>query len=103
MVYYGAHRDDAAGNAYPDCSAQFYKAMNEAVYLGSGEQIKIEAPFLAMNKAEVVALGLKLKVPYELTWSCYEGEEHPCGKCGTCIDRIKAFAANGVQDPAMKQ
>lgn len=103
LVYYGAHRDDAAGNAYPDCSAQFYKAMNEAVYLGSGEQIKIEAPFLAMNKAEVVALGLKLKVPYELTWSCYEGEEQPCGKCGTCIDRLKAFAANGVQDPAMRQ
>lgn len=102
VIYYGAHSDDAAGNAYPDCSDAFNTAMNQAIYLGSGEQLHIEAPFVKMNKAEVVALGLKLKVPYELTWSCYEGHEHPCGVCGTCRDRAAAFAANGVSDPALK-
>ncbi len=98
-IYYGAHADDSAGNAYPDCSPAFNEAMNRAVYEGSGGQLCIEAPFVGMNKAEVVKLGLELKVPYELTWSCYEGGERPCMKCGTCIDRRKAFEANGVLDP----
>lgn len=100
VIYYGAHADDAAGFAYPDCSQVFNNAMNEAVWEGSGHQLRIEAPFVTMNKADVVRLGLQLGVPYELTWSCYEGGEHPCGKCGTCIDREAAFKANGVEDPA---
>ena len=96
VIYYGAHADDAAGNAYPDCSESFNKAMGDAIYIGSGNQLKIEAPFVKMSKADVVATGLKLKVPYELTWSCYEGGDKPCGVCGTCIDRKAAFAANGI-------
>lgn len=102
LIYYGAHADDAAGFAYPDCSEVFNDAMNKAIYEGSGHQLRIEAPFVKMNKAEVVKLGLKLGVPYALTWSCYEGGEKPCGKCGTCIDRAGAFAANGVKDPALQ-
>jgi len=47
-------------------------------------------------------IGLELGVPYELTWSCYEGGEKPCGKCGTCIDRAAAFQANHVEDPALR-
>ncbi len=101
VIYYGAHSDDAAGNAYPDCSQAFNGAMGQAIYIGSGKQLRIEAPFVSHTKAEVVKKGLKLKVPYELTWSCYEGGEHPCGKCGTCIDRAEAFAKNGVKDPAL--
>ena len=103
VIYYGAHSDDAAGNAYPDCSEAFNQAMNEAIYLGSGQQLHIQAPFVTMNKAEVVSLGLQLKVPYELTWSCYEGSETPCGVCGTCRDRAAAFAANGICDPALPE
>ncbi len=102
VIYYGAHADDAAGFAYPDCSQAFDEAMNRAIYEGSGHQLKIEAPFVKINKAEVVKMGLEIGVPYELTWSCYEGGEKPCGKCGTCIDRAKAFAANGVEDPALQ-
>lgn len=98
-IYYGAHSDDAAGNAYPDCSSKFNEAMNTAIYEGSGRQLSIEAPFIGLNKAGVVKIGLELGVPYELTWSCYEGHEHACGKCGTCIDRIAAFKANGISDP----
>ena len=75
--------------------------MNAAITEGSGHQVRLEAPFVGMTKAEVVEIGLKLGVPYELTWSCYEGGETPCGHCATCIDRAKAFAANGVKDPAL--
>lgn len=101
VIYYGAHSDDAAGNAYPDCSSAFNDAMNQAIYLGSGNQLHIEAPFVNWTKAQVVKKGLELGVPYALTWSCYEGGEIPCGTCGTCRDRAAAFAANGVADPAL--
>ncbi len=101
VIYYGAHADDAAGCAYPDCSPVFNNAMNEAIWEGSGRQLRIEAPFVNMNKADIIRTGLELGVPYELTWSCYEGGEKPCGKCGTCIDRAAAFAANRVEDPAL--
>lgn len=102
VIYYGAHSDDAAGNAYPDCSDDFNEAMNRAIYLGSGGQLYIEAPFVKLTKADVVKKGLELNVPYELSWSCYEGDDKPCGVCGTCRDRIVAFEANGVTDPLMK-
>lgn len=101
-IYYGAHSDDAAGNAYPDCSKEFNEAINTAIYIGSGNQLKVKAPFVGMKKADVVKKGLALEVPYELTWSCYEGNEAPCGMCGTCRDRIAAFEANGVTDPLLK-
>ncbi|MGN1030025.1 MAG: 7-cyano-7-deazaguanine synthase, partial [Butyricicoccaceae bacterium] len=72
-IYYGAHSDDAAGNAYPDCSDVFNNAMNTAIWEGSGHQLTIEAPFVKWNKAQVVKKGLEIGVPYHLTWSCYEG------------------------------
>lgn len=103
VIFYGAHADDAAGRAYPDCTPEFESAMNEAIYEGSGRVLRMEAPLLNMNKAQVVKMGLEMGAPYELTWSCYEGHDTPCGECGTCIDRAAAFAANGVQDPALKK
>ena len=99
VIYYGAHSDDAAGNAYPDCSDEFNKAINDAVYIGSGKKLKVVAPFIGLTKKDVVATGLRLNAPYQLTWSCYEGGEKQCGRCGTCIDRKKAFEANGAVDP----
>lgn len=103
VIYYGAHSDDAAGNAYPDCSDAFNQSMRQAIEIGSGNQLTIEAPFVNFTKADVVREGLRLGVPYELTWSCYEGGDTPCGKCGTCRDRAAAFAANGVADPALRE
>ena len=103
VLYYGAHADDAAGNAYPDCSSAFDNAISDAIYIGSGNQLKVEAPFVNMTKAEVVRKGLELKVPYELTWSCYEGKEKPCMVCGTCIDRAEAFRLNGIKDPLIEK
>lgn len=102
VIYYGAHADDAAGRAYPDCTPAFEEAMNTAIYEGSGRTCRLEAPLLLWNKAGVVKEGLRLHVPYELTWSCYEGGDKPCGTCGTCIDRARAFAENGVADPALR-
>ena len=99
VLYYGAHHDDWAGNAYPDCSEAFVEAMNRAIVEGTGGQLHLEAPFVSWSKADIVRQGLALDVPYELTWSCYEGGEQPCGTCGTCIDRARAFALNGVPDP----
>lgn len=103
VIYYGAHSDDAAGNAYPDCSDEFNNAINQAVYIGSGQQLKVEAPFVKMTKADIIKMGLALKVPYQLTWSCYEGKEKPCGICATCRDRAAAFQANGIKDPASEE
>lgn len=102
IILYGAHSDDAAGDAYPDCSEEFNAVMNQAVYLGSGKQVKIVAPFVKLHKQDIVRKGLELNVPYEMTWSCYEGHEYACGKCGTCIDREKAFELNGCIDPLAK-
>lgn len=99
VIYYGIHADDAAGCAYPDTGEAFNTSMAEAIYRGSGDRLRLIAPFVSETKAHVVGLGLELGVPFELTWSCYEGSDKPCGSCGTCIDRQRAFEANGVQDP----
>lgn len=98
-VWYGAHADDAAGQAYADCSEEFASAMDQAINIGTYGNIHVVRPLINMNKAQVVAEGLKLGVPYELTTSCYNGRECACGKCGTCIDRISAFRANNAIDP----
>ena len=98
---YGAHHDDWAGDAYPDCSPEFVEAMACSISLGTGGELALKAPFVQWNKAQIVAKGLELGVPYELTWSCYEGGEKPCGVCGTCIDRTAAFEANGTVDPLL--
>ena len=101
-IYIGVHQDDAAVNAYPDCSADFIKAMNAAIKIGTYGKIKIVAPFLGKTKADVVKIGTSLAVPYEITWSCYERGDIPCGKCATCLDRARAFSLNNLDDPALK-
>lgn len=63
--------------------------------------MEVEAPFVEMTKAEIVRLGLKLGVPYELTWSCYEGKDRPCLSCGTCLERTEAFLQNDAKDPLL--
>ena len=98
-IFLGANADDAAGEAYADCSPEFTQTMNDAIIIGTYHKVSVKAPFVNMTKAQIVGLGLKLGVPYELTHSCYEGERPCCGTCGTCIDRINAFKANGAVDP----
>ena len=100
-IYYGAHKDDAAGSAYPDCSPAFIRAQTDAIYEGTGGKVFMRAPWWSMNKAEIVAHGLHIGMTHDElmhTWSCYEGGEVPCGTCGTCIDRKKAFELNDIMD-----
>lgn len=100
-VYYGAHADDAANFAYPDCTAEFNGAMANAISVGSYYTIKLITPLQWMDKTEVVLKGHKLGVLFENTWSCYKGEPLHCGVCPTCRSRREAFIAAGVKDPTV--
>ena len=101
-VFYGAHHGDHA--IYPDCRPEFVEAMNKALLLGNlwennGMSVRLEAPFINDSKADIVRLGTRLGVPFEKTWSCYEGGAVHCGLCGTCQERKEAFKIAGVPDP----
>lgn len=98
VVMYGAHTGDT-GAAYPDCSWAFIDAQGKAINEGTGYRVSLVAPFQSFGKNHIVRLGLDNGVPFELTWSCYEGGERPCGKCATCIDRAQAFKLNNAEDP----
>lgn len=98
-VVYGAHSDDAAGGAYPDCTPDFYEAMDEAIFQGTGQKVRLDAPLINLNKAQVVEQGLSMNAPYHLTRSCYEGDGPSCGTCATCLDRLEAFKLNNRLDP----
>ena len=98
-VWYGAHADDAENNAYPDCSEDFVLAMSLASGIGTAGAVHIDAPFKRYRKHEIIRKGIEMNVPYELTWSCYEAGDHPCGKCGTCREIKKAFGMNGMEYP----
>lgn len=100
LIWYGAHADDAAGNAYPDCTEEFIFHMNFAICRGSGDTVLLEGPWAELNKAGVVKAGIEAGMTqedFDHTWSCYEGGDEPCGKCGTCIDRKAALEANGLR------
>jgi 7-cyano-7-deazaguanine synthase len=88
-VCYAAHADDNA--VYPDCRPDFIKAMEGALALCHYYPIRLYAPFAHMHKRDIVALGRTLNVDFDKTWSCYEGGDEPCGKCGACDARKKAF------------
>ncbi|HUI40183.1 MAG TPA: 7-cyano-7-deazaguanine synthase QueC [Methanothrix sp.] len=99
-VFYAAHRNDST--IYPDCRAEFVEALAPAIRLATAwHPVELKAPFVNMTKAEIVSLGLELKVPYEHTWSCYRGEEKPCRFCPTCIEREEAFALSESADPLL--
>jgi 7-cyano-7-deazaguanine synthase len=91
-------------SVYPDCRQEFNKAMAEAIEFGTYKKIKFVAPFENMTKIGIVQKGVrKYKVPYEKTYSCYNGKERPCLKCGTCIERTEAFYMNGFKDPLLSE
>ncbi len=97
-VYIGAVEPDSSG--YPDCRPVYYKAFNEVVKAGTKEgNIEIVTPLIAMRKAEIVSLGLELGAPFDLTWSCYSHADQACGVCDSCVLRLRAFQAAGIQDP----
>ena len=90
-IFIGANAIDFSG--YPDCRPQFFKAFQKVIQTGTkAKRIKIEVPLLRMTKAQIVNLAMKLKVPVELTWSCYQGGAKPCGVCDACRLREKGFS-----------
>jgi len=97
FVFYGAHSSDRA--VYPDCREEFVNVFSMASKLGTYNNVVVLAPFINFEKWQILSLGLKLGVDYSKTWSCYEGGEKACGKCGTCQERIEAFKMLGLKDP----
>ena len=96
-VWYGAHAGDHF--IYPDCRPEFLSAMNAVAQTCHTFPISVEAPFLNFTKAEIIKMGLDLEIDYSKTWTCYEGQELACGKCGSCNERLEAFAINNSTDP----
>lgn len=100
-IYFGAHADDAANFAYPDCTPEFTGAMANAINVGSYYTTRLIVPLQYMNKADIVTKGAKLGVDFSQTWSCYKGEDLQCGVCPTCRSRREAFIEAGVPDPTV--
>ena len=96
-VAYGAHFDDHA--VYPDCRYQFVRAAELAIFMSTDGKVRLYAPWVDLTKAEIVSVGARLEVPFELTWSCYRGGDIQCGTCSTCMARKEAFEKAGVVDP----
>ncbi len=96
-VYYGAHGGDHA--IYPDCRPEFVKRMDAVSAVANYEPVAIRAPFLNSSKTEILGEGLKLGLNYAKTWTCYNGRERACGRCGSCNERLEAFAAFNLRDP----
>jgi hypothetical protein len=96
----------AHNSGYPDCRPAFYRAFAQAARRGTkagveGRPIRIETPLIRLTKAQIIRRGLRLQVPYALTWSCYVGGRRPCGRCDSCRLRAKGFREAGAADPAI--
>jgi len=100
-VFYGAHSGDHT--IYPDCRPEFVNAMKKVISLSDWNKVNLHAPYLKLDKGDIVKRGIKLGVDYSLTWTCYKGEELACGKCGSCVERIEAFKKAGIKDPIKYQ
>lgn len=96
-VYIANHGGDHT--IYPDCRPDFIQAMDGAATAGTFVNVRIEAPYTNITKADIVRRGTALGVDYSKTWSCYKGSDVHCGKCGTCVERKEAFLEAGVKDP----
>jgi 7-cyano-7-deazaguanine synthase len=103
-IFIAATSIDFSG--YPDCRPAYYRAMREAIRRGTktgaeGRPIRIMTPLIRRSKAQIIRLGMHLRVPYRLTWSCYMGRRRPCGECDSCLLRAKGFQETGLVDPAL--
>ncbi len=103
-IFIGANAIDYSG--YPDCRPEFFDAYRQVMKKGlktgaEGQNLKIFTPLLKKTKAGIIRMGMKLGVPYELTWSCYKGGTKPCGVCDSCLLRAKGFEEAGLPDPAL--
>ena len=97
-IFIGVVQEDSSG--YPDCGASFIGAFERALDLGTSRDFhpRIKIPLVHLSKAQIVSLALRIGVPLELTWSCYEREDAACGLCDSCLLRLKGFAGAGAKD-----
>jgi len=97
QVYYGAHSGDHT--IYPDCRPEFVQKMNDVCLIANYESVEIFSPYLTVNKSAILSDGISMGLDYSNTWTCYNGREKACGKCGACEERLEAFSDNNVVDP----
>lgn len=96
-IFIGAVEQDSSG--YPDCRPAYYQAFEALIRTGTREgNIRIATPLIQMRKREIVRLGVELRAPLHVTWSCYAGETEACGVCDSCVLRLRAFRDAGVED-----
>jgi 7-cyano-7-deazaguanine synthase len=97
-IFIGAVEQDSSG--YPDCRPAYYDAFNKLIELGTREsKIRVATPLIQMRKSEIVTLGVELGAPLHVTWSCYSGQSEACGRCDSCVLRLRAFREVGMSDP----
>ncbi len=103
-IFIGAHSQDSSG--YPDCRKDYLEVFNKAIGLGtrrgSEGRLTLKFPLIDKTKKEIIAMGQLLKVPFEDTWSCYEGARTPCGRCDSCVLRARGFEELGIRDPLIQ-
>ncbi|NIP38218.1 MAG: 7-cyano-7-deazaguanine synthase QueC [Candidatus Dadabacteria bacterium] len=101
-IFFGAHFSDRG--VYPDCRKEFVQSFeNSQILANDNKDLRVSAPFVDMDKADIVKLGEKLGVPFKKTWSCYKGEQKHCGVCSSCRERKRAFIEANVTDPTVYQ
>lgn len=99
-IFFGAHFSDRG--VYPDCRKEFVSSFQESQILANdNKDLRISAPFVDLDKADIVKLGNDLNVPFENTWSCYKGQEKHCGVCSSCRERKRAFIQSKIADPTI--
>ena len=94
-LFYGAQKQDRYG--YWDCTPEFVERLNAVLALNRGRPVRVHAPFAGLSKADIVRLGVRLKVDFTATWSCYRGVPPACGTCPTCVEREAAFREAGAR------
>ena len=100
-VYFAAHAGDHA--IYPDCRQEFVDKLSEVTKIANYHPVEIRAPYLQMDKGDIAKRGVELGVDYSMTYTCYEGKELACGKCGACQERKEAFLKAEALDPIKYQ
>lgn len=105
-IFIGTNAVDFSG--YPDCRPEYYEAFRKLIRRGTKtgvekKQMKVFTPLIDKTKAQIIRMGMRLRVPYEYTWSCYSGGKRPCLKCDSCMLRAKGFSEAGLADPLIKR
>jgi 7-cyano-7-deazaguanine synthase len=97
-IFIGAVEQDSSG--YPDCRPAYYEAFNQLIAEGTKDgAIRVVTPLIALRKSEIIQLGVELGAPFHVSWSCYSGETEACGRCESCVLRLRAFRQAGMVDP----